>query len=207
MLKQDNPGFLAEEIANLTALCAAENKSFIVIDDEDLPMGNDKEMVHIQFVGNYKEKEVVYDAILCTLQLHYSSTIYEEAEREAIEQFPLYVPIENRDETYVANEALDDEVEMMILEIIDEIEENDDIKVSEYVEIDEDFDFGISLEAALYVAALEDEVIEKFISDFNANSLKLDSSLYSFKTEEEAAEAYNSIAIELYGSYANLNKF
>ena len=103
MLKQDNPGFLAEEIANLKALCAAENKSFIVIDDEDLPMGNDKEMVHIQFVGNYKEKEVVYDAILCTLQLHYSSTIYEEAEREAIEQFPLYVPIENRDETYVAN--------------------------------------------------------------------------------------------------------
>ena len=185
MLKQDNPGYLAEEIANLKALCAAENKSFIVIDDEDLPMGNDKEMVHIQFIGNYKEREVVYDAILCTLQLHYSSTIYEEAEREAIEQFPLYVPIENRDETYVANEALDDEVEMMILEIIDEIEENDDIKVSEYVEIDEDFDFGISLEAALYVAALEEEVIEKFISDFNSNSLKLDSSLYSFKTEEE----------------------
>jgi hypothetical protein len=83
------------------------------------------------------------------------------------------------------DEALDDEVEMMILEIIDEIEENDDIKVSEYVELDEDFDFGISLEAALYVAALEEEVIEKFISDFNSNSLKLDSSLYSFKTEEE----------------------
>ena len=111
--------------------------------------------------------------------------IHAFGEREAIEQFPLYVPIENRDETYVANEALDDEVEMMILEIIDEIEENDDIKVSEYVEIDEDFDFGISLEAALYVAALEEEVIEKFISDFNSNSLKLDSSLYSFKTEEE----------------------
>ena len=30
MLKQNNPGFLAEEIANLKALCAAENKSFIV---------------------------------------------------------------------------------------------------------------------------------------------------------------------------------
>jgi hypothetical protein len=85
----------------------------------------------------------------------------------------------------VANEALDYEVEMMILEIIDEIEENDDIKVSEYVEIDEDFDFGISLEAGLYVEALEEEVIEKFISDFNANSLKLDSSLYSFKSEED----------------------
>lgn len=185
MSKQENPGFLAEEIANLKSLCAVEKKSFIVIDDDDLPMGNDKEMVHIQFVGKHKDKEVVYDAILCTLQLHYSSTIYEEAEREAIEQFPLYVPIENRDETYLANEAFDDEVEMMILEIIDEIEENDDIKVSEYIELDEYFDFGISLEAALYVEALDDEVIEKFILDFNSDSLKLDSSLYSFKSEED----------------------
>lgn len=57
MLKQDNPGFLAEEIANLKVLCAAENKSFIVIDDEDLPMGNDKEMVHIQFVGHYMREK------------------------------------------------------------------------------------------------------------------------------------------------------
>ena len=185
MSTNTNPGFDPAEIAALKKQCEAENRSFVYILDEELPSGNEREMVHIQFVGNYKEKEVVYDAILCTLQLHYSSTIYEEAEREAIEQFPLYVPIENRDETYVANEALDDEVEMMILEIIDEIEENDDIKVSEYVELDEDFDFGISLEAALYVAALEEEVIEKFISDFNSNSLKLDSSLYSFKTEEE----------------------
>jgi hypothetical protein len=184
MTKQENPGYLAEEIASLKSLCLAENKSFIVIDDEDLPMGNDKEMVHIQFIGNLKDKEVVFDAILCTLQLHYSSTIYEEAEREVIEQFPLYVPIENRDETYQANEALDDEVEMMILEIIDEIEENDDVKVSEYVELDEAFDFGIGLEAALYVEALDDEIIEKFILDFNSNNLKLDTSLYSFKSEE-----------------------
>ena len=37
MLKQDNPGFLAEEVANLKALCAAQNKSFIVIDEATEP--------------------------------------------------------------------------------------------------------------------------------------------------------------------------
>lgn len=188
MLNKNNPGFAPEEIAQLRALCLQENKSFITIDDEDLPMGNDKEMAHVQFVGTFKNQEVIYDAIICTLQLNYSSTIYEEAEREAIIQFPLYVPIENRDETYVANESLDEEVEMMILEIIDEIEESDDIKVSEYIEIDENFDFGISIEVALYVEAIDDEVIEKFISDFNGNTLALDPSLYSFKSEEDDEE-------------------
>jgi hypothetical protein len=96
----------------------------------------------------------------------------------------LYVPIENRDETYVENESLDEEVEVMILEIIDELEENDEIKVNEYIEIDEDFEYGIGLEVALYVPSLEDDVIEKFISDFNGGTLSLDPSRFSFRSED-----------------------
>jgi len=188
MTKEMNPGYLPEEIAQLKHLCAQEKKSFIHIDDEDIPAGNDKEMVHVQFIGQFNKQEVIYDAIICTLQLHYASTLYEEAEREAIEQFPLYVPLENRDETYQANEALDEEVEMMVLEIIEEIEESEEIKVSEYIEIDEHFEYGIGLEAALYVEALEDEVIEKFINDFNTNQLTLDPSLYSFRSDNDEEE-------------------
>jgi hypothetical protein len=184
MAKQPNPGFLKEEIQNLNDQCKQANKSFVVIEDDDLPTGNEKEMVHIQFVGTFNKQEVIYDAILCTLQLHYASAIYEAAEHEAIHHFPLYVPIENRDETYVENESLDEEVEVMILEIIDELEENDEIKVNEYIEIDEDFDFGIGLEAALYVPSLEDEIIEKFISDFNGGTLSLDPSRFSFRSED-----------------------
>jgi seryl-tRNA synthetase len=101
MAKQPNPGFLKEEIQNLNDQCKQANKSFVVIEDDDLPTGNEKEMVHIQFVGTFNKQEVIYDAILCTLQLHYASAIYEAAEHEAIHHFPLYVPIENRDETYV----------------------------------------------------------------------------------------------------------
>ena len=179
-----NPGFSAEEIQQLKDQCKQAKKSFIVIEDDDLPTGNEKEMVHIQFVGNFNKQEVIYDAILCTLQLHYASAVYEAAEQEAIYHFPLYVPIENRDETYVENESLDEEVEVMILEIIDELEENDEIKVSEYIEIDENFDFGIGLEAALYVPSLEDEVIEKFIADFNGGTLSLDPSRFSFRSED-----------------------
>ena len=184
MSTNKNPGYSKEEIENLKDLCAQGNKSYILIEDEDLPISNDKEMVHIQFVGQFNNQEVIYDAILCTLQLHYASAIYEEAEREAMQQFPLYVPLENRDETYKENEALEEEVEVMILEIIDELEENDDVKVSEYIEIDEDFEFGVGVEAALYVPALEDEVIEKFISDFIGGTLSLDPSRFSFRSED-----------------------
>jgi hypothetical protein len=179
-----NPGFSIEEIQNLKSLCAQENRSFVYIDDENLPIGNDNEMVHIQFVGHYNKQEVIYDAILCTLQLHYSSAVYEAAEKEVMEHFPLYVPIESRDETYVENEAFEEEVEVMILEIIDELEENDEVKVSEYIEIDENFDFGIGLDVALYVPAFEVEVIEKFISDFNGGTLSLDPSRFSFRSED-----------------------
>ena len=184
MATPTNPGFSAEEIQQLKDQCTQAKKSFIVIEDDDLPTGNEKEMVHIQFVGYFNKQEVIYDAILCTLQLHYASAVYEAAEQEAIHHFPLYVPIENRDETYVENESLDEEVEVMILEIIDELEENDEIKVSEYIEIDENFDFGIGLEAALYVPSLEDEVIEKFIADFNGGTLSLDPSRFSFRSED-----------------------
>ncbi len=179
-----NPGFSTEEIQQLKDQCIQAKKSYIVIEDDDLPTGNEKEMVHIQFVGHFNTQEVIYDAILCTLQLHYASAIYEAAEQEAIHHFPLYVPIENRDETYVENESLDEEVEVMILEIIDELEENDEIKVNEYIEIDEDFEYGIGLEVALYVPSLEDEIIEKFISDFNGGTLSLDPSRFSFRSED-----------------------
>jgi len=183
-MAKNNPGFSLTEIQKIKDLCKASGKSFVTIEDEDLPVGNDSEMTHIQFVGHFNDQEVVYDAMLYTLQIHYASVIYEEAEREVIKQYPLYTPLDLRDESYQANEQLDEEVEMMILEVIDELEETDDVKVSEFISIDEDFDFGIGLEVALYVPALDDTVIENFISQFNKGTFKPDQTLYSFKSEE-----------------------
>lgn len=182
-MQHQNPGFEATEIQGLKQLCTEAKRSFIYIDDDTLPVGDEKEMAHIQFVGHFQGQEVIYDAIICTLQLHYSSLIYEAAEREAVKHFPLYVPLENRDEHHQENESLDEEVEMMILEIIEEMEENDDLRVSEYLELDTEFDFGIGLEAALYVPSLEPEVLDRFITQFNSGAFQLDPTMYSFKSE------------------------
>lgn len=183
-MSKTNPGFSSEEIQKLKNLCKDSGKSFVTIDDEDLPVGNDNEMAHIQFVGLFKGQEVIFDAMIYTLQIHYSSVIYEEAEREVCKQYPLYVPLDHRDETYQANEQLDEEVEMMILEIIDALEENDEVKVSEFLTIDEDFEFGIGIEAAIYVPELNEEVIGSFVKQFKEGSFVPDMTLYSFKSEE-----------------------
>lgn len=183
-MSKTNPGFEATEIEKLKNLCKSSGKSYITIEDEDLPVGNDNEMVHIQFVGHFKGQEVIFDAMLYTLQIHYASVIYEEAEREVCNQYPLYVPLDLRDETYQANEQLDEEVEMLILEVIDELEETDEVKVSEFLTIDEDFEFGIGVEAAIYVPALDETIISNFIQKFNQGTFVPDLTMYSFKSED-----------------------
>jgi hypothetical protein len=183
-----NPGFSPEEIQQLKDLCVSENRSFTYVEDEDFPEMDLKEMVHVQFVGQFNQQEVIYDAIISTLQLHYSSQLYEAAEKEVMEQFPKYVPLENRDENYQSDPELDEEVEMIILEIIEELEENEEIKVAEFIELDENFEFGISLEAALMVPSLEEDIIHTFINDFNSGKLSLDPSLYSFNSEDDEDE-------------------
>ena len=76
--------------------------------------------------------------------------------------------------TYQANDAMDEEVELMITELIEEIEENEEIKVAENVEVDEDFEYGVGLDVCLNVEEIDDEVVEKFIEDFLGNKLDLD---------------------------------
>jgi len=73
------------------------------------------------------------------------------------------------------------EAELMMEELIQEMEDEETIKVSEFVETDFEFDFGIGIDAALNVEEITVEVIEKFITDFNNGTLNLDKTLYSFK--------------------------
>jgi microsomal dipeptidase-like Zn-dependent dipeptidase len=99
--------------------------------------------------------------------------------------FPTYVPPEDRDISYKITPEMEEEAETALTEIIEEIEETETLKVQEHLEIDHDFDYGISLDVCLNVEEITDEVIEKFVRDFKANTLSLDNTLYSFTSEEE----------------------
>ncbi|WP_435355041.1 hypothetical protein [Emticicia sp. SJ17W-69] len=175
-----NEGFDPIEIAELKKECEQEGQNYVIVEDED-GMNDSGEFAHFQFVGNYEGKEVIYDAVMGTLRLNHSSLVFEEAEIRMKKAYPNYIEIERRKPNY----KVDEEMELMLEEIIEELEEEEDFKVSEFVEVETDFEYGIGLDIALNVEEIDNEVITKFVNDFNAGTLKLDPTLYSFSSLEE----------------------
>lgn len=169
-----NPGYSKEEIDLLKAECEELGQNFVLVDDE---LEEEADYVQFQFVGKHEGKEVIYDTVLSTLSMHHSSKLYEEAEKRIARIFPDFVPFEKRKDDTKINE----EAELMMEEIIQEMEDDESVKVAEFIELDMDFDFGIGVDAAINVEEITEEVIEKFISDFKNKTLKLDKTLYSFK--------------------------
>jgi len=175
-----NEGFDPQEIAQLKAECKQEGQNYVIVEDED-GMNDSGEFAHFQFVGKHNGEEVIYDAVMGTLRLNHSSLVFEEAESRMKKSYPAYVEVDKRKPNYKVNE----DMEMVLEEIIEELEEEETIQVAEFVEIDEDFEYGIGLDIALNVEEIDDEVITKFVNEFNAGTLKLDPTLYSFMSEEE----------------------
>lgn len=181
----ENSGYSSTDIQQLKDEIRSSGHSFIYTEDPDMDEPTGDEFAHFQFVGVHEGKEVIYDAVLYTLRLHHSSLVYEEAERQAMQEHPLYVPLDQRDETYQANDEVDEEVELLITEIIEELEENEEIKVTEHLETEYSEEGSVELDICLNVEAVNDEVIESFIKNFTSGQLELDTTLYSFKSLEE----------------------
>ena len=185
MAKYQNEGFDPEEINALKDECRQEGKSFVYVEDDDLDTLDEGECMHIQFPGHYQGQEVIFDTLVYTLRLHHSSLVYEMAVEQVRKTYPEYVPPEERKPNYKITPEMEEEAETALTEIIEEIEETETIKVQEHVEVDMQSDYGIALDVCLHVDEITDVVIEDFINHFNANTLSLDTTLYSFTSEEE----------------------
>lgn len=179
-----NPGFDPKVIENLKLELERSGKNFKVIPDEE----NSEEFVNFYFIGKFEGKEVIYDAALYTLRLHHSSEVYELAEHEAAKKFPNFKGI-NYEEDENGNmkplSSEEEEIGWFITEIIMDLEEEEVVKVQEFVDLDTHHDYGIGLDAALNFEEINEKVIAKFIKDFNDDTLVLDDTLYSFQTEED----------------------
>ncbi len=174
-----NDGFDPKEIAKMKSEIG-EDQSYLVIESED----NSEDFMNFYFVANYQGKEVICDAAIYTLRLQHSSEIHELAEQKVTEKFPNYQSIsyeedENGDIAPLTD--LEEEIGLYLTEVMDELEEEEAVKVQEHVDVDENSDFGIGLDVGLHVDAITPQVIEKFIKDFNADTLKLDKTSYSFQ--------------------------
>ncbi|MFN3761009.1 MAG: hypothetical protein ACK4SF_17480 [Algoriphagus aquaeductus] len=179
-----NPGFDPQTIANLKDELAKSGKTFKVIPDEE----NSDEFVNFYFIGKHEGREVIYDAALYTLRLHHASEVYELAEHEAAKKFPNFKGI-NYEEDENGNmkplSSEEEEIGWFITEIIMDLEEEEVVKVQEFVDIDTNHDYGIGLDAAINVEEINEKVVAKFIQEFNDDTLVLDDTLYSFQTEED----------------------
>jgi len=180
-----NPGFDPEEIAQLKRECKAERLNFVYVTDEFEDEEENNEHAHVQFVGYYKDKEVVYDALIYTLRLHHSTLVYDAALERLKVQMPDYVSPDERGETDPVDFEQDEEAEILLTEFIEEIEENEEISVREHVEVDDKFDYGVGLEVGLNKTEINEKIINDFIIRFNSGRLQLDPNVYSFTTEDE----------------------
>ncbi|GMQ23953.1 hypothetical protein Aoki45_06350 [Algoriphagus sp. oki45] len=183
-MHSENPGFDPKNIEKLELELSRSGKNYKIIPDE----GNSEEFVNFWFIGMYEGKKVIYDAALYTLRLHHSSEVYELAEHEAAKKFPNFKGI-NYEEDEEGNlkplSSEEEEIGWFITEIIMELEEEEAVKVQEFIDLDTNHDYGIGLDAALNVDEINDKVISKFVVEFNEDTLVLDDTLYSFQTEED----------------------
>jgi hypothetical protein len=180
-----NPGFDPEEIEQLKKECQAEQLNFVYVEDEFEDEDENNEHAHVQFVGLYKEKEVIFDALIYTLRLHHSTLVYDEALDRLKKSYPNYVSLDERDENHKADPNEDEEAETMLTELIEEIEEGEEISVREHVEVDDTFEYGVGLEVGLNKTEINEKVINDFIIRYNSGRLQLDSTLYSFTGSED----------------------
>lgn len=179
----ENKGFDPAVINDYKRRISDAGKSFVP-DRED---ERSDEYVHFYFVGKHNNGEVIYDAVLYTLRLHYESELFEIAEHKAAMHFPEYKKI-NYDEDENGNfKTLDDqeeEIGLFMAEVIMELEEDESVKVQEHVEVDTHADFGIGLDIGLHIEKISDQTIENFIQQFNSGSLELDKTLYTYQLSD-----------------------
>lgn len=174
-----NPGFDEAEIVQLKKECQEEGQNYVLVLDEQ-ELSDSGEFFQFQFVGKTEDgKEVIYDAAIFTLELHYNSLLLDQAEKRVAAIHKDFVPIEQRGDDYEINPKADELIEEFIMEM----EDDDDMKVSEFLNIDKEFEFGIGLEVAINVAEIFPEVIEDFIKEFNAGEFKPDTDRFSFKQD------------------------
>ncbi len=181
----ENKGFDPAVIEEYRQRISSSNQLFIP-DEED---ENSDEYTHFYFIGLYEGKEVVYDAVMYTLRLQHESEMFEIAEHRAAKHFPEYKKItyeEDENGNLAALDPLEEEIGLYIAEVMMELEEEEAVKVKEHVDMDANTDFGVALDIGLHVEKITAREIEKFIRDFNEDSLNLDDTLYSFQTQDMA---------------------
>jgi hypothetical protein len=179
-----NKGFDPQIIEEYASQMRSMGTSYIFDDEEE----SSDEYAHFYFIGKFEGKDVIYDTVIYTLRLQHESEMYEIAEHRAAQHFPHYKKISYEEDENGNLETLDplaEEIGLYMAEVIMELEEEGTVRVKEHVDIDANSEFGVSLDVGLHRERISPQVIQRFIKEYNEDSLKLDETLYTFETQDE----------------------
>jgi hypothetical protein len=182
--KNSNAGFDPKVIEEYRSKMKLEGKLFFPVEEE----GNSDEYFHFYFIGKFEGKEVIYDTVLYTLRLQHESELFEMAELKAAQHFPDYKKItyeEDENGDLKELDSVEEEIGLYMAEVIVELQEEEEVKVQEHIDIDEHAEFGVSLDVGLHVEKITPQVIEKFLKNYNEDTLQLDDTFYSFQAEDD----------------------
>lgn len=168
-----NQGFEKSEIDNLKKEAKAAGHLFIWNEEEE----KDEHYAHFFFVGQHNNQEVVFDAFLYTLEMEYATRSFDTAMNLLLERFPEYA-----DADFDQEEG--EHIEQFEITLM-EVEEEGLARVKESIDFDEEAGYGIGLNACINVPEMNAEVIDQFVTDFNAGQLNLDRTEYDFEIEED----------------------
>ncbi len=166
-------GYDPAEISRVEQLCKKSGTSFVLKDGGAEGDG----YAHFQFVGNHEGNKALFDTFLYTLEMEYFSAIYEDAQQSVITTHPQY------------KDADFDAVEGPHIDLMEEtaiaLTDDESYDVQEFLEVDEDGEFGISVDVCLNLEEVTPKEVAEFVDKFNKGTLKLDESFYSFNYEED----------------------
>jgi hypothetical protein len=181
----ENKGFDPRTIQEYQDKMKLSGRAYVEAEEDE----RNDEYAHFYFIGVYEGKEVIYDTVMYTLRLQHESELFEIAEHRAAQHFPEYKKItyeEDENGNLATLDPLEEEIGLYIAEVIMELEEEEAVKVKEHVDMDINTDFGVALDVGIHREQIGQTEIEKFIQDFNEDTLDLDENLYSFQTQDYA---------------------
>jgi hypothetical protein len=166
-----NSGYSPEEIKKVENACQQAGLPFAyrTKDEENHVFAN------VLFTGKYMGAPVVFDTFIYTLESEYMSAIFEDAREEIINTYPEYAEAD-----FEADEGPHID---LLEEIASELAEEDDYSIQEFVDIEEEAEYGVALDVCLNVPEITDEVIGNFVTAFKTGTFQPDETFYSFELE------------------------
>ena len=180
--------FKYESVAQLKTLLTKQAKSWIFEETEE---GNTS-FAQFYFIGTHEGKEVIFNAVLSQLELHFHGLLSDMAEEKLLSLYPKYKGL-YADVQEEMSEEMSEEIEEKRNELMKQLEH--ETKVTEFVEVTVENPVNISLYACLNLPEITPKSIDNFVKHYVEKTFKADETAYSFSLDKMIRDAASDLGL------------